>query len=64
VDLGLIWSKYAEELRYWLLRLTEEFDLTFPSKEEKANIVPCLLPAAEPEASHSPRGCSKIKVIV
>jgi len=48
-DLGKIWDKYPEELRLWLLRLTEEFDLTFPSKEEPANIVPCLLPAAEPE---------------
>lgn len=48
-DIGLIWHKYPEELHPWLLRLTEEFDLTFPSKDEPANIVPCLLPATEPE---------------
>ena len=48
-DLGKIWNKYPKDLHLWLLRLTEEFDLTFPSKEEPANIVPCLLPATEPE---------------
>jgi hypothetical protein len=59
-DIGLIWDKYPEDLRPWLLRLTEEFDLTFPSKDELANIVPCLLPANEPEVTNrllsAPRG--------
>ncbi|RUS71045.1 hypothetical protein EGW08_021191, partial [Elysia chlorotica] len=43
-----IWRDYPEDLHPWLLRLTEEFDLTFPLLSEDANIVPCLLPTAEP----------------
>ena len=44
-----IWADYPSELHPWLLRLTEEFDLTFPLHDEKCNIVPCLLPEKEPE---------------
>ena len=44
-----VWGDYPEDLHPWLLRLTEEFDLTFPLLSEDANIVPCLLPAAEPK---------------
>lgn len=44
-----VWARYPEELHPWLLRLTEEFDLTFPLSNEEANIVPCLLPNAEPQ---------------
>jgi len=66
-DLGVIWAKYPEDTRLWLLRLTEEFDLTFPSKDEKANIVPCLLPAEEPAytwpESGSVVGVKELKII-
>ncbi|XP_046564246.1 LOW QUALITY PROTEIN: uncharacterized protein LOC124273077 [Haliotis rubra] len=44
-----IWSQYSQELHPWLLRLTEEFDLTCPLKDEDTNIVPCLLPTVEPQ---------------
>lgn len=32
-----------------MLRLTEDFDLTFPLPKEPVNVVPCLLPGEEPE---------------
>ncbi|KAL8604081.1 hypothetical protein ACOMHN_024906 [Nucella lapillus] len=44
-----IWNSYPNDLHQWLLRLTEEFDLTFPLPKDKVNIVPCLLPQEEPE---------------
>jgi len=47
-DIGKVWANYPAELHPWLLRLTEEFDLTCPLPEEEASIVPCLLPDAEP----------------
>ena len=50
-DLGSIWNSYAENLHSWLLRLTEEFDLTFPLHDEEVNLVPCLLPEKQPEVS-------------
>lgn len=43
-DMKVVWAKYSKELHPWLLRLTEEFDLTFPMADEEANLVPCLLP--------------------
>ncbi|KAK7503510.1 hypothetical protein BaRGS_00005049 [Batillaria attramentaria] len=48
-DIGLVWKEYPESLHSWLLRLTEEYDLTFPLKDEKVNLVPCLLTEKEPE---------------
>ncbi|CAD5120956.1 DgyrCDS9504 [Dimorphilus gyrociliatus] len=50
-DLSKIWpsESYAAHLHEWLLRLTEEFDLTFCLKTEKASLVPCLLPELEPK---------------
>ncbi|CAD5120949.1 DgyrCDS9499 [Dimorphilus gyrociliatus] len=49
-DFKRIWpkEKYQEELHTWLLKLTEEFDLTFPLKGEKASLIPCLLTIDEP----------------
>jgi len=44
-----VWKNFDQGLHFWLLRLTEEFNLTFPLKEEKANLVPCLLPAKQPD---------------
>ncbi|XP_021366171.1 uncharacterized protein LOC110458668 [Mizuhopecten yessoensis] len=45
-----IWKAYDSELHNWLLRLTEEFDLTFPLPgNQRTNIVPCLLPQEEPK---------------
>ena len=49
--MAVVWAKYPKELHPWLLRLTEEFDLTFPLSDEEANLVPCLLPDTEKEVS-------------
>ncbi|GFN82127.1 leucine-rich repeat serine/threonine-protein kinase 1, partial [Plakobranchus ocellatus] len=49
-----IWAAYPKELHEWLLRLTEEFDLTFPLPEDKVNIVPCLLPQEMPKELNWP----------
>ena len=48
-DLEMVWEAYPKELHPWLLRLTEEFDLTFCLPDKAANIIPCLLPDAEPK---------------
>ncbi|RNA02711.1 putative serine threonine- kinase pats1, partial [Brachionus plicatilis] len=47
--IGEIWKDYPEELHEWMLKLTEEFDLTFPVPDKKISIVPCLLPDTEPK---------------
>ncbi|XP_053405125.1 uncharacterized protein LOC123565346 [Mercenaria mercenaria] len=47
-DIDKVWSAYPKKLRGWLLRLTEEFDLTFPLKDQPVNLVPCLLPEKKP----------------
>lgn len=52
-DLNKVWKDYPESLHKWLLRLTEEFDLTFfippeDGSEENINLVPCLLPESKP----------------
>lgn len=52
-DIGKVWSNYPTELHPWLLRLTEEFDLTCPLPDEEASIVPCLLPDSEPQVCFS-----------
>ncbi|XP_067667740.1 uncharacterized protein [Haliotis asinina] len=46
-----VWRDYPEALHSWMLRLTEEFDLTFQLASEEVNLVPCLLPEREPEFS-------------
>lgn len=48
-DINKVWDAYSTDLHPWLLRLTEEFDLTCPLPDEEASIVPCLLPDAEPK---------------
>ncbi|XP_060565876.1 uncharacterized protein LOC132724909 isoform X2 [Ruditapes philippinarum] len=48
-DIDKVWSAYPKKLRSWLLRLTEEFDLTFQLKDQPVNLVPCLLPEKKPE---------------
>ncbi|CAH1800343.1 unnamed protein product [Owenia fusiformis] len=48
-DIKDVWGKYPDELHEWLLRLTEEYDLTFPISKDKKNIVPCLLPTNPPK---------------
>ena len=50
-DVETVWdpSKYPKDLHSWLLRLTEEFDLTFPLKDEDPHLVPCLLSDREEE---------------
>ena len=47
-DVCKIWQNYETHLHEWLLKLTEEFDLTFSIPEQKMSIVPCLLPDKEP----------------
>ena len=47
-DIHKIWSKYPYTLHDWILKLTEEFDLTFPVPSQKMSIVPCLLPEKAP----------------
>ena len=46
-----MWADFDKGMHHWLLRLTEEFDLTFPSKDEACNIVPCLLADVEKEVT-------------
>ena len=53
-----VWKDYPNNLHSWMLRLTEEFDLTFPLTSEKTNLVPCLLPEKEPEV------CIELNVVV
>ncbi|XP_078600268.1 uncharacterized protein LOC144875240 [Branchiostoma floridae x Branchiostoma japonicum] len=48
-DVSLVWQDYPSDLHNWLLRLTEEFDLTFPLPDQPVNVVPCLLPDKEPQ---------------
>ena len=48
-DMPRIWKNYPADMLPWLVRLTEEFDLTFPIPDERCNIVPCLLPPEPPE---------------
>ncbi|KAL3867187.1 hypothetical protein ACJMK2_044409, partial [Sinanodonta woodiana] len=48
-DINKIWKDYPEELNSWLLRMTEEYDLTFPMESKKVNLVPCLLPEKQPK---------------
>jgi leucine-rich repeat kinase 2 len=48
-DIGTIWQGYNDNLHPWILKLTEAFDLTFPVVDQQMNLVPCLLPEAEPE---------------
>ncbi|KAL4228149.1 hypothetical protein ACF0H5_013582 [Mactra antiquata] len=47
--LDMIWKDYPKKMHTWLLRLTEEFDLTFKLKDEQVNLVPCLLPESKPK---------------
>ena len=44
-----VWEDYPSDLHDWLLKLTEEYDLTFPLENEPTNLVPCLLPEEQPQ---------------
>ncbi|CAD5126558.1 DgyrCDS14654 [Dimorphilus gyrociliatus] len=48
-NINKVWPEhiYPSNLHNWLLRLTEEFDLSFPLKSESANLIPCLLPSID-----------------
>lgn len=46
-DLNEIWPKYEPNMQEWLLKLTEEFDLTYRLPHLQLNIVPCMLPDRE-----------------
>lgn len=47
--MNVVWPTdiYPQNLHLWLLKLTEEFDLSFNLKSENANLIPCLLPSIE-----------------
>ncbi|XP_033749498.1 LOW QUALITY PROTEIN: uncharacterized protein LOC117334139 [Pecten maximus] len=47
-DIDKVWEDYPK-MCDWLLKLTEQFDLTFQLEGQKCNIVPCLLPEKRPE---------------
>ncbi|XP_013415785.1 uncharacterized protein LOC106177527 isoform X2 [Lingula anatina] len=47
-DIPIVWKSYPEDLHSWLLRLTEEYDLTFQLPDKPVNLVPCLLPERQP----------------
>ena len=47
-DLARLWRDYDERLHEWMLKLTEEFDLTSPVVDKRMSIVPCLLAEREP----------------
>ncbi|CAF0705574.1 unnamed protein product, partial [Brachionus calyciflorus] len=44
-----IWKDYEPSLHEWMLKLTEEFDLTFSIPDKNLTIVPCLLSETEPK---------------
>lgn len=44
-----IWDKYDQTLHDWILKLTEEFDLTFSVSDRQMHIIPCLLPEKKPD---------------
>jgi hypothetical protein len=46
--MGDVWKSYDKSLYQWMLKLTEEFDLTYPVTDENFSLVPCLLPDKEP----------------
>lgn len=46
-DIGEIWKNYDSSLHEWLLKLTEEFDLTYRLGDQQVSIVPCMLPDVE-----------------
>jgi leucine-rich repeat kinase 2 len=48
-DIEKIWPSFDKSLHQWMLKLTEEFDLTFPVEGKEMNIVPCLLPEKAPQ---------------
>ena len=47
-DVRKVWKEFPKHLDEWLLRLTEEYDLTFPLADKSLNLVPCLLPENPP----------------
>ncbi|RNA26409.1 putative serine threonine- kinase pats1, partial [Brachionus plicatilis] len=48
-NISKIWDKYDQSLHDWILKLTEEFDLTFSVSDKKMHIIPCLLPEKKPD---------------
>jgi len=47
-DVATIWCDYDSSLHEWMLKLTEEFDLTYRVPDSDMSLVPCLLPDVEP----------------
>ncbi|CAF0816500.1 unnamed protein product [Brachionus calyciflorus] len=49
VEIKNVWKNYDVSLHEWIVKLTEEFDLTFSVPEKQMHIVPCLLPEEKPD---------------
>ena len=47
-DMVSVWRAYDSSMHDWLLKLTEEFDLTYEIEKDSASLVPCLLPEKRP----------------
>lgn len=43
-----IWGEFDESLHNWILKLTEEFDLTYPIPGKDYSLVPCLMDDEQP----------------
>lgn len=50
-SMSIIWKQYEEKHHQWLLKLTEQFDLSYALPDQDVNLVPCLLPGAEPQVN-------------
>ncbi|EDV23216.1 uncharacterized protein TRIADDRAFT_58269 [Trichoplax adhaerens] len=48
-DMAKIWKQYDKQHHQWLLKLTEQFDLSYALPKQDVNLVPCLLPGTEPK---------------
>lgn len=62
-DIHKVWTNYAPDVREWLLKLTETFDLTFPLPEQGINVVPCLLPFKMPASFRWDDALPETKVV-
>lgn len=49
-DVQKIWKDYEPSLHQWILKVTEEFDLTFAVPDQSINLVPCLMPDTPSES--------------
>lgn len=62
-DIHKVWTNHSPDVREWLLKLTETFDLTFPIPDQHLNVVPCLLPFKMPASLHWDTDQPEIKIV-